>query len=233
MACILNIETATKVCSFSISVDGKVVFNCSETNNPSHASLVGIYSEKALRYARENQLKIDAVSVSAGPGSYTGLRIGISTAKGLCYGLNVPLLAVPTLKIIALSAINQSQEKDAYYCPMIDARRMEVYSAFYDFNLNEKREIQADIIDENSYKDYLVSRKIIFAGDGSGKCKDIIQNENAVFLENIHPLAETMAAISEKAYQENQFEDIAYYEPFYLKEFQATIPKNKVINVNQ
>ena len=233
MACILNIETATKVCSFSISVDGKVIFNRLETNNPSHASLVGIYSKDACEYVKEKQLRIDAVAVSAGPGSYTGLRIGISTAKGLCYGLNVPLIAVPTLKIIALSAINQYPDKDAYYCPMIDARRMEVYSAFYDFNLNEERETQADIIDEDSYKECLISRKMIFAGDGSGKCRDVIQTENTVFLENIYPSAETMAFLSEKAYQEKQFEDTAYYEPFYLKEFQATVAKNKVINVNQ
>ena len=231
MTCILNIETSTKVCSLALSVNGDIVFEQANFSGSSHASHLGIYASQAIEYARKNQLKIDAIAVSSGPGSYTGLRIGVSEAKGLCYGFGIPLIAIPTLKIMttALHSVYRSPFTDCYFCPMIDARRMEVYASLYDINLNEIRPVQADIIDEGSYKDYLEQRPIVFFGDGSDKCKPVITSSNALFVENIHPLATAMVSLAEDAFNKKEFVDTAYFEPFYLKEFQATIAKNKVI----
>lgn len=237
MPCILNIETSTRACSLALSLDGELVFNRIEGQANSHASLIGTYGWEAMEYVRNNNLKVNGVAISAGPGSYTGLRIGISEAKGLCYGLNVPLIAISSLKILVselfrLGFSSDEQESDRWYCPMIDARRMEVYAALYDKDLKEIRTVQADIIEENSYAGYLAEHPVVFFGDGSGKCKDIIKSSQALFVDDIYPTAEAMIPLAEKAYSENEFVDIAYFEPFYLKEFQATVAKNKVININ-
>ncbi|MDR0427358.1 MAG: tRNA (adenosine(37)-N6)-threonylcarbamoyltransferase complex dimerization subunit type 1 TsaB [Dysgonamonadaceae bacterium] len=229
MACILNIETSTKACSLAVSVNEEIVFNRIQTEKVSHVSLIGVYGKEAMDFMRKNNLKPDAVAVSAGPGSYTGLRIGVSYAKGLCYGLNVPLIAIPTLKIMTLSALEQIRDEESCFCPMIDARRMEVYSAIYDSHLNEIRAVRADIVEENSYREYLASGKMVFFGDGSDKCKEIIHSENAIFMDDIFPSADKMASLSEKACSEKNFVQAAYFEPFYLKEFQATAAKNKVL----
>lgn len=225
MSCIISLETATKVCSVALSVDKKIVFEKVNYTGPSHAVLLGVFVKEVIEYAHLNGLKPQAIAVSSGPGSYTGLRIGISEAKGLCYGLDIPLIAIPTPEIMALQIIDSGYEAD-FYCPMIDARRMEVYSAVYDKQSNPLTDISAEIIDKNSYLNFLSCGKMLFFGDGSIKCKEILQSENAEFIEGIYPLAKHMAPLAEKHFINNKFENIAYFEPFYLKEFQATKSKN-------
>ena len=184
------------------------------------------FVQQALDKAKTDNLKLDAVAVSGGPGSYTGLRIGVSTAKGLCYGYEVPLIAVSTLEILAVAALNSNEvEENAWLCPMLDARRMEVYTAFYTKNLEIKREISADIITEESYSEILEHQPVYFFGNGSAKCKPILTHSNAHFIDHMEPLAKNMIGIAEKKFQQNDFADVAYFEPFYLKEFQATVAK--------
>lgn len=230
MSCIINIETSTPVCSVALSADGEVLFGKSSFEGPSHAALVGIYVEEAIAVTKEKGLKLDAVAVSSGPGSYTGLRIGVSVAKGLCFGYGIPLIGIPTLEILAATAIHQ-QPKAAgeLYCAMLDARRMEVYAAIYDAGLNTVRATAADIVDEQTYAAYLEKETVCFFGNGAEKCRDVITSPNAVFIDGIHPLATNMVLLAEKAFVEGRFEDTAYFEPFYLKEFQATVAKNKVL----
>ncbi|MCC8145139.1 MAG: tRNA (adenosine(37)-N6)-threonylcarbamoyltransferase complex dimerization subunit type 1 TsaB [Bacteroidales bacterium] len=217
----------------ALSLNGEVIFNRMEVQNVSHASQLGLFGWNAMNYVRENGLKVDAVAVSAGPGSYTGLRIGVSEAKGIGYGLDVPLIALSSLKVMASgvlqSDIPEKTEEKVLFCPMIDARRMEVYSAIYDKTLKEIRPVRADIIDENSYAAYLQDHKVVFFGDGSDKCRSIIRSANALFVKDIYPLASAMVGLAEEAYSKKDFVDLAYFEPFYLKEFQATVAKNKVI----
>ncbi len=230
MSCILNIETSTSVCSVALSAGGEVLMEKSSFEGPSHAVLLGVYVEEALSVARAKGVKPEAVAVSSGPGSYTGLRIGASVAKGLCFGSDIPLIGVHTLETLAVAAIKQGmEEKDMLYCPMIDARRMEVYAAIYDGELREVRGAAADIVDAATYASYLEKGKVCFFGGGAAKCRDAIASPNAVFLPDIHPLAVNMIPLAEKAFAEGRFEDVAYFEPFYLKEFQATIAKNKVL----
>lgn len=224
---ILHIETATKVCSCSFSVDGEVVFNKESYEEQSHSKLLGVFTEEAIKYTRQNNLEVHAISVSSGPGSYTGLRIGVSEAKGLAFGLDTKLLSVPTLKLLA-SIANEQTESNVLLCPMIDARRMEVYTSVFDSSLNTIEPTTAKIIDEESFQHLLSEHKVAFFGDGAFKCKDVITHPNAVFLPNIHPLASGMGHLSLAAYQAEEFEDVAYFEPFYLKNFVATKPKNNV-----
>lgn len=225
---ILHIETATKVCSCSLSVDDEVVFNKESHLEQSHAKLLGVFTEEAIQYARRNNYQVHAISVSSGPGSYTGLRIGVSEAKGLAFGLDAKLIAIPTLKLLASIASKQVDNKDILLCPMIDARRMEVYTSIFDSSLNIIEPTKAKIIHEESFLDLLSEHKIAFFGDGSFKCKGLITHPNAIFLSDIHPLACGMASLSFDAYNANRFEDVAYFEPFYLKDFVATKPKNKL-----
>lgn len=230
MPTILNIETATEICSVCISSGKDIIFEREEKNGPSHATLLGRFVEEAMNYIRSQKTHMDAVAVSCGPGSYTGLRIGVSEAKGLCYGLSIPLIAVNTLKIMAWSVIKQKlADESSLLCPMIDARRMEVYDAIYDSGLNEIRETNADIIDENSFSNILSNQKITFFGNGSSKIKDTWHNSNCIFLDDIYPKASDMADLAEAAFSSKEFVDVAYFEPFYLKEFVATTPKNKVL----
>ena len=216
---ILNIETSTKACSVALHKNGELIV-CREdvTANFSH-------SEKLLKFISElfsdeklSLSDLDAIAVSMGPGSYTGLRIGVSTAKGLCYGLDIPLISISTLK--AMSFGMALEIKADLYCPMIDARRMEVYSAFFDINNTEVRKIQADIIDENSYKKEL-EKKVVFFGDGSEKLLEKIKDKNAIFVSDIHPSAKNMGLLSYQKFTKSLFEDLAYFEPFYLKDFVA------------
>ena len=227
MACILSIESSTPVCSVAVSMDGKLVWN-KENKELSHSTVLGVYIAEALRFVQENHFRLDAVAVSEGPGSYTGLRIGVSLAKGLCFGLDIPLIALPTLKVMAARFVPSA----SYLCPMIDARRMEVYTALYDGNLNETEPVQAMIVNENSFRNLLTQKEIRFFGNGMSKCKAVIQSPNAIFIDDVHPLASYMINGSENAFMRKIFVDTAYFEPFYLKEFQATTPKNKVISVN-
>ena len=227
---IINIETATTVCSVAVSENGKVIIDKVSFDGPSHASLLGIFVEEAIRESKSLGLKIDAVAVSSGPGSYTGLRIGVSMAKGLCFGYNIPLLSIHTLDILAYKAINVAAvSTDTLFCAMLDARRMEVYAAIYDKTLNKIRETEADIVTENTYAMFLEKQPVCFFGNGAGKCKDVIQSQNATFVDGLHPLASDMAVLSEQAYADKCFEDVAYFEPFYLKDFVATVAKNKVL----
>lgn len=230
MSCILNIETSTPVCSIALSAEGVVLFEKSSFDGPSHAALLGVYVEEALAVMKEKALKLDAVAVSSGPGSYTGLRIGVSVAKGLCFGFGIPLIGIPTLSIMASRLIGQSGgATDRLYCSMLDARRMEVYAAIYDASLSEVRQTTADIVDADTYSTFLAEGNVCFFGSGAAKCKEVIVSPNATFADDVHPLAVDMAPIADKTFAAGKFEDAAYFEPFYLKEFQATVAKNKVL----
>ena len=230
MPCILHIETATEVCSVAVSKDKEIIFERLETKGPSHAVLLGVFAKEAIEELRKMNIVLDAVAVSCGPGSYTGLRIGVSEAKGLCYGLDIPLIAINTLKVMAAGLIAKGLAYPGnLLCPMIDARRMEVYDAVYDTGLDIVRDVHADIIDSESFSDLLKDNKVLFFGNGAAKCKDTLVNENAVFVDNIYPSAVDMVTLAEEAYARKDFVDVAYFEPFYLKEFVATVPKNKVL----
>ena len=218
MALILNLETATKNCSVSISKDGETIsLKEINTGGYSHSELLHSFIEEVLKESNFKLSNLDAVAVSKGPGSYTGLRIGVSTAKGLCFGNNIPLISIPTLESMATS-----QKGDYTFLPMLDARRMEVYACVFNSSLQEIRKTEAEIIDENSYAEFLEKGKVLFFGDGAEKCKGIIKHENAEFVDNIFPSAKDMAGISEEKFNRQDFEDTAYFEPFYLKDFIAT-----------
>ena len=233
---IINIETATTVCSVAVSEKGQTLIDKVSFDGPSHASLLGSFVEDAVKESKSLGLKIDAVAVSSGPGSYTGLRIGVSMAKGLCFGYNIPLLSIPTLEILVCKAMKVvAAQSDAstdshIFCAMLDARRMEVYSSIYDGMFNKIRDTEAVIVAEDTY-DFLSEKQVVyFLGNGADKCKNIIKNKNALFIDDLHPLASDMTALSEQAYTERRFEDVAYFEPFYLKDFIATVSKNKVLS---
>ena len=206
MSCILNIETSTSVCSVAASQDGQTIFVKEDLKGPSHAVSLGVFVDEAL--------------------SYTGLRIGVSMAKGVCYGRNVPLIGVQTLEVLSVPVLlYHDLPEDALLCPMIDARRMEVYAAIYDRGLNVKRAIAADIVDETSYLEYLDRQPVYFYGNGAAKCREKITHPNAHFIDDIHPLAKMMFPLAEKAVATEDYKDVAYFEPFYLKEFVASMPK--------
>ncbi|MBR0498178.1 MAG: tRNA (adenosine(37)-N6)-threonylcarbamoyltransferase complex dimerization subunit type 1 TsaB [Paludibacteraceae bacterium] len=229
MGSILLIETSAKICSAALAVDGKVVFSKRNDEGMAHARLLPGFVDEVLKNL--GGAKIDAVAVSSGPGSYTGLRIGVATAKGLAFGYDAPLIAVPTLELLAYTVKSSLEvEKDALICPMIDARRMEVYSQLFDSEAKEAGETQAEIITEDSYKELLqTGKKVYFAGDGAAKCSSVITSENAVFVDSIEPDAANMAELAERRLNNGEFVDVAYFEPFYLKDFVATQSKHKVL----
>lgn len=223
---ILNIETSTSCCSTSISIDGVSVASRSNLEGANHASELPVFIEQLLSEAKRNDWQLDAVALSQGPGSYTGLRIGASIAKGICYGLNIPLIPVDTLQVLCACAIqstNLEWKKNAVLCPMIDARRMEVYTAMYQFNdLQRKGEVEAKIIDEQSFADTLAQQPMYFFGNGADKCKQVLTSGNAYFINGIVPDAQHMGQLAEQlAAQMLDIKQVAYYEPFYLKEFVA------------
>lgn len=224
MALILNIETATKNCSVSLAEDG-VILVLKELNNGnySHAEKLHPLIQEILEEANIVIQNIDAVAVSKGPGSYTGLRIGVSAAKGLCFGIDKPLIAIKTLESLA----NSIHIEEGVIVPMLDARRMEVYSAIYNKEHQQIRAIEAEIIDENSFESYLKVSKVFFLGDGAEKCKEILKNKNAFFIDDKFPSAKEMAQLSYDKYKKNDIEDVAYFEPFYLKDFVATVQKKR------
>lgn len=229
MANILMIETSTKACSVALCRDFDIEFSRETYDGPNHASALGQYVEETMEYARQNGLMPDAVAVSAGPGSYTGLRIGVSEAKGLAFGLQKPLIAVPTLKAMCCQVMFRPDflmEEGALYCPMIDARRMEVYAALYDQALGEVRPASADVVDADYLRDMLDEHVIYFFGDGADKCQEVITHPNARFIKEVRVLARDMMALSIQAFNRSQFVDTAYFTPFYLKEFQASKPKD-------
>jgi tRNA threonylcarbamoyladenosine biosynthesis protein TsaB len=224
---ILNIETATQHCSVGLS-HGKETISIRESMEKNiHAASVTIFAEEVCREAGIRMKDLDAVAVSMGPGSYTGLRIGVSAAKGFCYALDIPLISVPTLQSLALGAFLGKEDMDALYCPMIDARRMEVYTALYDQNNAEVRETEALIIDEDSFTEEAANSRIYFFGDGAWKCKESLEPKGMIFLEDIQPSAANLGAISYKKFKAREFEDLAYFEPFYLKDFIAGKPRVK------
>ena len=226
MSCILNIETSTDVCSVSVSQDGACIFSQEDHDGPNHAVKLGTFVDEALSFADSHAIPLDAVAVSCGPGSYTGLRIGASMAKGICFGQDLKLIAVPTLELMTVPVLLREEvEEGALLCPMIDARRMEVYSAVYDRALHEVRGIQADVVDADTYRKYLDERPVYFFGNGAAKCMDVIAHPNARYIDGIEPLAKNMFPLAERRIAQGKTEDVAYFVPFYLKDFVAKMPK--------
>ncbi|WP_435624688.1 tRNA (adenosine(37)-N6)-threonylcarbamoyltransferase complex dimerization subunit type 1 TsaB [Flagellimonas sp.] len=217
MARILNLETATTNCSVSISENEKTIL-LKENNAAeySHSEQLHVFIKEALDEASLSFLDLDAVSVSKGPGSYTGLRIGVSAAKGLCFSLDIPLIAVATLESMARQV---KLEENQLVIPVLDARRMEVYSAVYDENYQEIRETKAEVVEVSSFQDYLSYDKVYMVGSGASKCKETLQHSNFIFDETLMPSASEMAVIAHDKYQKEHFEDVAYFEPYYLKDF--------------
>ena len=226
----MNIETSTDVCSVAISDSGQVIFNKEDHSGPNHAVKLGVYVDEALDFLDSQGLPLEAVAVSCGPGSYTGLRIGVSMAKGICYGRGVKLIAVPTLELMAVPVLlgEHPEDEDALIVPMLDARRMEVYAEVFDRALKVVRPIQADIVDADTYKEYLDQHHVYFFGNGAAKCMETINHPNAHLVEGIEPLAKNMAPLAEKRFVEGKFEDVAYFVPFYLKDFVAKMPKKLI-----
>lgn len=226
MPLILNIETATQVCSVGLS-EGNEILSIRESREKNiHAASVTVFIEEVLREAGREMRDLDAVAVSMGPGSYTGLRIGVSVAKGICYALGIPLIAVPTLQAMALRA-RSTTEGDSLLCPMIDARRMEVYTAIFDQNNLEVRPTEALIIDEHSFTTELQESTISYFGDGAEKCRKILDSSGMVYLPDIYPSARDIAVLAFEKFTDSKFEDVAYFEPYYLKDFIAGKPKVK------
>lgn len=226
MSCILHIETSTNVCSVAVSQDGGRIFSEEDHSGPNHAEKLGSFVDEALSFVDSHAIPLDAVAVSCGPGSYTGLRIGVSMAKGLCYGRDVKLIAVPTLELLCVPVLlaERVAEENALLCPMLDARRMEVYAQLFDRSLRPVRPIHADVVDADTYRAYLDKGPVYFLGNGAMKCQAVISHPNAHFIEGIEPLAKHMMPLAEKRMALGQFEDVAYFVPFYLKDFVAKLP---------
>lgn len=227
MPTILNIETSTEVCSVALTSEGAILEHYEEFDGRNHATLLSGFIKGCLDHLRRHEMKLDAIAVSLGPGSYTGLRIGLSEAKGLAYALDVPLIGVDTLKLMAVSVMFSQEELDenVMFAPMIDARRMEVYTAVYNLALNTLEAPTPLILDGESYGKWLDRGEVLFFGNGSGKAREVITHPNARFISDVKPLAVDMLALSDKAFREGQFLDLAYSVPTYLKDFQATKPK--------
>jgi tRNA threonylcarbamoyladenosine biosynthesis protein TsaB len=233
LALILHIETSTQVCSVAVAINGVIAAIEESADKNSHAELVTIFAEKVMKKAGKKFSVLDAIAVSMGPGSYTGLRIGVSTAKGFCFAIDKPLIAINTLQAMAFGMVQIARQskftqENHLFCPMIDARRMEVYTAVFDSELKTINEISAEIIDETSFTELFKIHPILFAGDGALKCKEIFSsNKNALFLDDFNPSAAFMAELAEIKYSSGAFENLAYFEPFYLKDFVGGIPKVK------
>lgn len=230
MACILNIETSTNVCSVAVSEDGVCIYNNEDHSGPNHNEKLGTFVDEALSFAESHAIPLDAVSISCGPGSYTGLRIGTSMAKGVCYGRDVKLIAVPTLELLCVPVLLREQvsEEGALLCPMIDARRMEVYAQIFDRSLKEIRPVQADVVDGDTYREYLDKQSVYFFGNGAAKCMEAINHPNARLIDGIEPLAKNMFPLAERRLMQGKTEDIAYFVPFYLKDFVAKVSKKLI-----
>lgn len=229
MSTILHIETSTEVCSVAVSEDSHVIFQQDDHSGLGHAEKLGTMVDEALSFTDNHAIPFDAVAVSCGPGSYTGLRIGVSMAKGICYGRNLKLIAVPTLELLCVPVLlREIPEEDALLCPMLDARRMEVYSGIYNRALKPVREVGADIVTAETYKDYLEEHPMYFFGNGAKKCMDVINHPNAHLIEGIEPLAKWMQPLAERRLLSGTTEDVAYFTPFYLKDFVAKMPKKLI-----
>ncbi len=227
MACILHIETSTAVCSVAVSEDSQVIYHDESRGDHKGASAERLATmvDEAMSFTDSHAIPFDAVAVSGGPGSYTGLRIGVSMAKGLCYGRDLKLIAVPTLELLCVPVLLRDVlPDDALLCPMLDARRMEVYAALYDRALKPVRPTGADVVSHDTYLPWLEERPVYFFGDGAAKCMETINHPHAHLLEGIEPLARWMQPLAERRLLNGQTEDVAYYEPFYLKDFVAKVP---------
>lgn len=226
MACILHIETSTEVCSVAVSEDSHCIYHEEDHSGSNHAERLGSMVDEALSFTDNHAIPFDAVAVSCGPGSYTGLRIGVSMAKGLCYGRDLKLIAVPTLELLAVPVLlREGLEDDALLCPMLDARRMEVYAAVYDRSLRAVRPVGADVVDADTYKEWLDAHPVYFFGNGAKKCMDVVNHPNAHYIDGIEPIARWMQPLAERRLLDGKTEDVAYFVPFYLKDFVALKPK--------
>ena len=227
MATILHIETSTDVCSVAVSEDGQVIFHEEDRTGPNHAERLGTFVDEALSFTDSHAIPFDGVAVSCGPGSYTGLRIGVSMAKGICYARDLKLIAVPTLELLCVPVLLRETvtDQEALLCPMLDARRMEVYAGLYDRSLRPVREVGADIVDADTYREWLDQRPVYFFGNGASKCREAITHPNAQFIDGIEPIAKWMQPIAERRLMDGRTEDVAYFVPFYLKDFVAKMPK--------
>lgn len=230
MALILSLETSTRVCSVALHNNGELIAYRESFDEKSHATQLTVFVEEIFAEHQISAIEIDAVCVSKGPGSYTGLRIGVSVAKGICYGANKPLLALNTLEILTQSGKKELPgDAQALLCPMIDARRMEVYTALWTAQGKELRPTTAEIIDEHFLEQELIENEIYFFGDGANKCKEIILHEHAKFIEDLYPSAKYMGQLATELYKNKKYEDAAYFEPYYLKNFVATISKKNLL----
>lgn len=227
MATILQIETATQVCSAAIAHDGKTIALKELMANNIHAGSLTVFIKEAMDSTGLQFDDLDAVAVSMGPGSYTGLRIGVSTAKGLCFALDKPLIAIPTLQMMAQGFMLQNPDYNGLICAMIDARRMEVFTSIYDNELKTVDPVSAKIIDEQSFAQELDNNVVTFIGNGAAKCADVLKYENVRFSELNFNSASYMSKLAHEAYEASRFEDVAYFEPFYLKDFVLTTPKKR------
>jgi tRNA threonylcarbamoyladenosine biosynthesis protein TsaB len=228
LAFILNLESSTKVCSVSLAENGNTIAFRENFGEYVHAEKLTVFAQEAVQEAGLTFANLSAVAVSKGPGSYTGLRIGVSAAKGFAYALDIPLISVSTLQSMAFSATKRLDVKDKLLCPMIDARRMEVYTAIYDKNLNIICDVAAEIIDENSFSEIFDKHSILFFGDGASKCKPVFEEKPNAFFAELEPSAIDLAELSYQKFKEQAFEDVAYFEPYYLKEFFTTTPKKPI-----
>ncbi|MCF8379800.1 MAG: tRNA (adenosine(37)-N6)-threonylcarbamoyltransferase complex dimerization subunit type 1 TsaB [Bacteroidales bacterium] len=233
MALILNLETSTQVCSVCLSRGSEIIAWKEDFEGKNHAKLLTIFIEEVLKESGIKAEELDAIAVSKGPGSYTGLRIGVSTAKGLAFALSIPLISVNTLKMLAAGYLLEyetlREKENLLLIPMIDARRMEVYSAIYNTKLEECRKVEAEIIDEKTYSDLIEKNRLIIMGDGADKCSDYLKNPNISIASDFFVSAKYMAQLSSEKYEKKNFEDVAYFEPFYLKDFVAIIPKKSIL----
>ena len=236
MSCILHIETSTATCSVAVSEDSHVIYHEEERTDAkgSAAERLGSMVDEALSFTDSHAIPFDAVAVSCGPGSYTGLRIGVSMAKGICCGRDLKLIAVPTLELLCVPVLlNDHLElpDDALLCPMLDARRMEVYAGLYTRALKPAREVRADVVDGDTYREWLEAHPVYFFGNGAQKCMETIAHPNAHYIDGIEPLARWMQPLAEKRLLQEQTEDVAYFEPFYLKDYVAKKPRNLLSSI--
>lgn len=232
---LLCIETSTEVCSVALAGDGKIVDVLEDRSGQNHAKMLTQFTDELIKRNQWTYKELDAVAVSEGPGSYTGLRIGVSVAKGICYAASLPLLAVSPLNAMASVVAKKMKEQGTasetdLFCPMIDARRMEVYTALFNLDNEQTLPTEAKVIDVNSFSEELKNHRIFFFGNGAEKCKETLSSGNAFFLdEAIYTSAANMVDVAMLKFSKKQFVDVAYFEPFYLKDFIATVAKNTVL----
>ena len=231
---VICIETATNLCSVALCNSSGVITLKESNDFKSHASMLTVFIEEVLKEKGIMIRELEAVAVGTGPGSYTGLRIGVSVAKGIAYGGSIPLIGIDTTLSMFWGMAGKAEaitgdEENTLFCPMIDARRMEVYNAIYDSHGKKEKEISADIIDENSFADIPESKKIIFFGDGASKCKEVLKRNNIYFADDFRISASHMQKPVYQAIENQKFEDVAYFEPFYLKDFITTIPRKNIL----